>query len=878
MKINFSLNKNDMNYKQKLTEKPKMRLRQKMRAVVTLSAISMLLIAGLIIYFQLSKVETVHAASASGDYRTAASGNWNSTATWQKYNGTSWIAAVATPTSAGGVIEIQSGHTVTVSASVTAAQLVVDAGGTLTINSGQTLTIANGPGTDISVNGTLTTNGTLSQNASSTMVINGTTTLASSGVHNLDSSCLVTINTGTYIQNGGTGTATSQYLVVNSGGTYQHNMDGGTVPPGTWNTGSTCSITGVISNLPAGLNQSFYNLTWNCTGQTIATSFTAPITVTGTLTINSTGTGQFKFYDPTVNTAGYYVQTGGYARLGGSAVRTLTVANDFTVSGGTFDFTDDASNGVLNVAGNFSLSAGTITETSGNGGVGNVYFNKSGTQLYTKTGGAISNSVNFTVDSASILSMGANILTGGGNFTLLRGGGLMMGDANGITSTGASGNVQVTGTRSFSTGADYTYNGSSAQNTGSGLPATVHNLTLNNSSGLALTKTVTVSNVLTLTSGIFTTNSNQINVTNTATASVTGYSPSSYIVGNLDRSVTGTASYDYPLGTSTNYEFININLSGATGFTDILGTFTHANPIANLLPLVGLLVNGASITDMLNYGYWTLTPNTTMTGGSYSVTLKEKGHTNSASSPGAYCVLKRHDVLSSWQSIGTHNNNTQSESGGVATAVRSGLTSFSHYGIGSGGGGALPIELLYFKAKYDADRSIVDFNWATASEINNDYFTVERSTDGKNFEPVLTKPGAGNSTKTLYYFAVDETTLKGTIYYRLKQTDYDGKFVYYDGCVIMIGENIGDAQVVVQSVGPNPFTNNFNINYSVAKQGEVKIQIANTSGQLVYKETMTADKGFNTYSFSDNQGLPSGIYIVSMIFNGEVVTKKIIKQ
>ena len=100
MKINFSLNKNDMNYKQKLTEKPKMRPRQKMRAVVTLSAISMLLIAGLIIYFQLSKVETVHAASASGDYSTAASGNWNSTATWQKYNGTSWIAAVATPTSA----------------------------------------------------------------------------------------------------------------------------------------------------------------------------------------------------------------------------------------------------------------------------------------------------------------------------------------------------------------------------------------------------------------------------------------------------------------------------------------------------------------------------------------------------------------------------------------------------------------------------------------------------------------------------------------------------------------------------------------------------------------------------------------------------------
>jgi hypothetical protein len=94
-------------------------------------------------------------ADAIGDYRSAASGNWNAITTWESFNGTSWIPAVATPTSADGIVTIRSGHTVTISASgLSYDQVVVDAGGQVTVAATITHTLANGVGTDLIVNGT----------------------------------------------------------------------------------------------------------------------------------------------------------------------------------------------------------------------------------------------------------------------------------------------------------------------------------------------------------------------------------------------------------------------------------------------------------------------------------------------------------------------------------------------------------------------------------------------------------------------------------------------------------------------------------------------------------------------------------------------------
>ncbi|MBE2230862.1 MAG: T9SS type A sorting domain-containing protein [Chitinophagaceae bacterium] len=91
-----------------------------------------------------------------GDFRSVATGNWNNTATWERYDGAIWVTpAPSTPSSLDGAITIQNGHTVTVTASVTIDQVTVDAGGTLTNNqSGANLTVNDGTGTDLLVNGT----------------------------------------------------------------------------------------------------------------------------------------------------------------------------------------------------------------------------------------------------------------------------------------------------------------------------------------------------------------------------------------------------------------------------------------------------------------------------------------------------------------------------------------------------------------------------------------------------------------------------------------------------------------------------------------------------------------------------------------------------
>jgi hypothetical protein len=379
----------------------------------------------------------------TGDYRSRQNGNWGTAGTWERYNGTNWVTATVAPTSANAnVIAVRSPNTVIVTTNVAVDQVVVESGGQVTVNSGRTLTIANGTGTDMTVNGTLQTN--------STSNTSGITT------------------TGT--------------LVFNSGGTYIHNVNGEGIPTATWDVNSNCLVTGVVATLPGGRNQNFGNLIWNNTAQTATTAYGA-LSITGNLTIQSTGSGQFNFTNATANTVGGdFIQTGGTVRLANTGATSLTVGGNFSLSGGTFNLSYGTGVGTLNVAGNFTHTGGTITESSS--GSGAIVFNGSSLQTYI-SGGTVSNTINFTVNSGVYLQMAApeTIISGGGTFTLSSNATLGITSSTGITSSGVTGNIQVSGTRTFNSGANYIYNGTSAQNTGNGLPATVSNLTFDNSGG-----------------------------------------------------------------------------------------------------------------------------------------------------------------------------------------------------------------------------------------------------------------------------------------------------------------------------------------------------------------------------------------------------------
>ncbi len=90
----------------------------------------------------------------------------------------------------------------------------------------------------------------------------------------------------------------------------------------------------------------------------------------------------------------------------------------------------------------------------------------------------------------------------------------------------------------------------------------------------------------------------------------------------------------------------------------------------------------------------------------------------------------------------------------------------------------LPIDITSFSATPRSHQ--VSLTWETATEINNDYFTLERSTNGQRFEAIGKVLGAGNSTTTQRYAFFDKTPMRGTNYYRLAQTDYDGQSETFD--------------------------------------------------------------------------------------------------
>jgi cytoskeletal protein CcmA (bactofilin family) len=128
--------------------------------------------------------------------------------------------------------------------------------------------------------------------------------------------------------------------------------------------------------------------------------------------------------------------------------------------------------------------------------------------------------------------------------------------------------------------------------------------------------------------------------------------------------------------------------------------------------------------------------------------------------------------------------------------------SFSDFTLGNivNGINPLPVELLYLNAE-----NFGDFNritWATATEVNNDFFTLERSRDGFNFQELAIVQGSGNSNLQIDYEVIDNQPFSGINYYRLKQTDFDGTEEYFPivSCVVEDGNT---------KIYPNPSNGKF---------------------------------------------------------------------
>jgi uncharacterized repeat protein (TIGR02543 family) len=514
---------------------------------------------------------------------------------------------------------------------------------------------------------------------------------------------------------------------VTATGIYRHARDGGKMLVATWDNNSTVMFTGLVSTAPANSKQTFGNVVWNCPSQTgsinlgwhpTVASIDTTLYINGSVTVVSTGTGRWQLAAPLagsssshtidrINIAGGLNLQGGTFTSNGTSNGygdiIITIAGNVDVTGtAQFAFTRGSQGGTGTTSwifkNNFHL--GPLATTANSNAVGAKWiFSKPGLQTVTVDSGFIWNGAdNFqfgdgttatTVDignsqlggSACIQVVKANAhlivgqkgSVGGGTntnsvastFTLENGAKLTMAQQKGILASGSSGTVQVSGTRSYGTGAVYEYNGTSAQTTGGGLPATVAGLVINNAAGVSIdsTATVNVTDSLSFQNGLLYPGTNLVYIASTGTVHQTN----GYVVGPMKAGVAAGSGITklFAIGDSTKYAPVSLTFANVTTGGDLqVSTTSAAHPQIASSP-----VNPAkSVTR-----YYTVA-NTGTAFTTYDATFGFVPADLTAGADPAHFIVGKYDSPS-WSAPAT----------GLRTATSTqatGMTSFSDFAIG----------------------------------------------------------------------------------------------------------------------------------------------------------------------------------------------------
>lgn len=182
----------------------------------------------------------------------------------------------------------------------------------------------------------------------------------------------------------------------------------------------------------------------------------------------------------------------------------------------------------------------------------------------------------------------------------------------------------------------------------------------------------------------------------------------------------------------------------------------------------------------------------------------------------------------------------------------------------------LPVELLSFEAIPKNKR--VDLQWSTSAELNNSYFTVERSRNARDFEPIQIVEGAGNSSTIRYYLTSDFDPVPGISYYRLRQTDFDGKFTFSQVVVVRYLEAAASLQLV-----PNPAQERVLVVFESSIEESGTLRVFSLEGKLLREMTLPIRRGINTVDL-ELAGWKTGAYLVELITVDSVLRQRLVHE
>jgi hypothetical protein len=808
----------------------------------------------------------------------ATGGSWATATNW---NGNTLPAPndiVIFPAGISGTISnINSGNNITLGGLIVQGNSNI----TLTNSSNKTITIANGTGAidfsieagatlvigtnvDITLGAGIVTNNT-------TAAIYGTLTVNNNRTYDTNNGNVLTTVAGT-IQNTGAVAGNTARLLFSNGSMYIHARAGGSIPPATWNNTSTCKVTGLTGADAGNDNQAFGNLVYDCPDMTGATRIlgSGGLSIAGNLEIINTGVSVLRQGTTPLTVGGNFALKGGVFRIGDNTDRTITISGSLSVDGGTLEVStgnNAADRGTLNLAGNFSQSGGTITETSSGRGV--INFTGNTVQSFSKNIlASISNNIDFTINNGAIVDFGSSVLNGSsGTFTLSNNAKVITTNTNGFYSTGNNGSIQVGGVRTYSSDADYEFRGSATGIFSTSANPQVRNFIVNNTTGnVTMSQPMTVNGLLTLTAGLLTTTTTNL-LTISATGSTTVATNSSFVNGPIAKIFSAPLTgFTFPVGKAGT-GFRNIGITAPSAASTFRAEFFRAVPANGIL--------GTGLTQLSACEYWDLTRTAGTAGTSARVILSWEN--NSVCGSGQYVTqlttLKvAHLSAGTWVNEG-YLSTTGANSSGTITSGNA-ISTFSPFALAGSGPADNPLAVLFTNIKAYENSNGVQIEWSNMAEKDVANYFVERSANGIDFIVINRQWPLSNQNDKISYNAFDAAPVQGASFYRIKALETTGKVVYSKVMNVNLSNNKKGLALY-----PNPVSGHvITVGLAGIKQGQYSLRIVNMAGQDVYKQTIFSQGNNITQTLDLPSSVKPGLYNIIVTGNDYRENKSFIVQ
>lgn len=600
-----------------------------------------------------------------------------------------------------------------------------------------------------------------------------------------------------------------------------------------------------------------------------------------------TGTGTIVISDGTLPSGNYdafFTTTGGSLNLAGSG--------DYTISP---DFANGIRGLIVSEGGVKTLSA--LTVNVGADGItindGAELSNALNNNDIITTGDVMINNGTFSLGNTSGSLTAGNLTLANGSFTSIGASSDLSGSVqiDGGTFSAGSGDLMIGGDVSLATAATFvndngtiTFDGAADQYiTGDFSSETMSNVVVNKSSNdlvLASGSSVTIDNILTMTSG----NIRTSGATLLLAGGVGSYSRASGIIdGPLQVNLSDADVFSFPVGKSNTYKPLAVSIQDGSQSSNPLiweveyyqgsaVSFSSAeNSGINMNSIETNANPGEQVINLNEDEYWRIdTGSGSATAETITLDISNIGATQDIINDQELQVMVWDHAGAEWDHLGGISAGDPSSANVVSTLT----LGFSEHIVttGSENSSILPVELLYFSG--EAMEGDVYLEWATASEINNDYFEVYHSRDGMEFQVIGRVSGNGTTNVESLYTLIHDQAGVGVNYYRLKQVDFDGAYEYFDIISVVNDPGAIGMNFVVY---PNPGTaENINIRVSTVDDFiPVQLRIVDLLGKVLYEEKLDPALSINKRIVPEDK-LKPGVYLIEVNQGKQTAQEKLV--